>query len=63
MLKDRPVGRGCLWPMWAHDAQSNHEYCGCERARESSYCGKHRKMSIRDLALEPRQVFVPRKAA
>jgi hypothetical protein len=49
--------------MWAHDAEPNHEYCGCDRAHGSSYCAKHRKMSIRDLVLEPRQVFVPRKAA
>jgi len=63
MLQHRPAQRGCLWPMWAHDAEPNHKYCGCERVPGSSYCAKHRKLSIRDLQLEPRQVFVPRKAA
>ena len=63
MVEPRPR-KGCNWPMWPHGEKPNHEYCGEQRAQGSSYCAKHRAMSIRDFAEEPRQPFVPnRKAA
>ena len=62
-MNDRNVRKGCLWPMWAHDARPNHEYCGKHRTEDSSYCEAHRRLSIRDLEKEPRQTFVPRRRA
>ena len=55
--------KGCLWPMWSHGVRPTHEYCGDKRSHDSSYCEKHRKMSIRDYETEPRQQFVPYKYA
>ena len=62
MLSDRPK-RGCLWPMWQHGDIPDHHYCGETRADGSSYCEKHRQLSIRDFEEEPRQTSVPRKRA
>ncbi len=60
---DEPLRRGCLWPMWPHDARPTHEYCGVRRAPDSSYCAEHQRRSIRNLDEEPRQRFVPGKIA
>ncbi len=62
MLEFKPR-RGCLWPMWPHGSRPNHEYCGDRRALDSSYCDKHKLQSIRNMELEPRQPFVPRRKA
>ncbi len=62
MSDDQPR-RGCLWPMWPHDARPNHQYCGAQQSPESSYCAEHRRQSIRNLDEEPRQRFIPRKIA
>jgi len=55
--------RGCKWPMWPHASRPSHEYCGDHREEGSSYCDKHRTMSIRDLEKEPRRQFVPHRRA
>ena len=62
-MSDVKPRRGCLWPLWPHESRPTHEYCGAHRASEGPYCQHHRQMSIRNLETEPRQVFVPRKAA
>ena len=46
-----------------HGDIPDHHYCGETRADGSSYCEKHRQLSIRDFEEEPRQTFVPRKRA
>tara|TARA_B100000315_G_C14094720_1_gene370867 strand:+ start:220 stop:411 length:192 start_codon:yes stop_codon:yes gene_type:complete len=62
-MEDSRSRRGCLWPKWPHESRPTHEYCGEQRQPGSSYCVEHRTMSIRDFDLEPRQAFVPHKAA
>jgi hypothetical protein len=62
-MMDSYPKRGCLWPMWPHESRPTHQYCGRQRAMESSYCAEHRAMSIRDFEQEPRQPFVPHKVA
>ena len=62
-MSDAKPRRGCLWPMWPHESRPTHEYCGKHRADAGPYCQHHKRMSIRNLETEPRQVFVPRKAA
>ncbi|SVC20989.1 uncharacterized protein METZ01_LOCUS273843 [marine metagenome] len=62
MLKIKPR-RGCHWPMWPHGNHPTHEYCDEKRSQGSSYCAEHRAKSIRDLDIEPRQPFIPRRKA
>ena len=52
--------KGCYWPMWKHGDRPNHEYCGERREPGSSYCAKHRAMSIRDFADEPQGGLIGR---
>jgi hypothetical protein len=49
--------------LWPHESRPTHEYCSKQRSAGGPYCEHHRRMSIRNLETEPRQVFVPRKAA
>jgi hypothetical protein len=49
--------------MWPHESRPTHEYCGQHRLEGSSYCTEHKAASIRDFEVEPRQPFVPHKAA
>jgi len=49
--------------MWPHESRPTHEYCGEQRIEGSSYCTQHKAASIRDFEVEPRQPFVPHKAA
>ncbi|MDP6707292.1 MAG: hypothetical protein QF893_13180 [Alphaproteobacteria bacterium] len=49
--------------MWPHESRPTHEYCGKHRLEGSSYCTEHKAASIRDFEVEPRQPFVPHKAA
>lgn len=62
-MSDARTRRGCLWPMWPHESRPTHEYCGKQRTNSGPYCQHHKQMSIRNLETEPRQVFIPRKAA
>ncbi len=62
-MSDEQPRRGCLWPMWPHDARPTNEYCGDHRMAESSYCAEHRYLSIRNMDEEPRQRFIPGKIA
>lgn len=33
---------GCRWPLWPHDAEPDHRYCGATRTRPGgSYCAAH----------------------
>lgn len=59
MSKTPSDRRGCCWPMWPHDARPNHLYCGDARIDDSSYCAKHRALSVRNPELEPATPFVP----
>jgi hypothetical protein len=49
--------------MWPHGDHPSHEYCGEVRSDGSSYCEEHKAKSIRDLEIEPRQPFIPRRKA
>ena len=62
-MEDSRSRLGCLWPMWPHESRPTHEYCGQHRLEGSSYCTEHKAASIRDFEVEPRQPFVPHKAA
>lgn len=61
-MSDQLPRRGCLWPMWAHASRPTHEYCGRHRVESSSYCEKHRALSVRTIE-ERRRPFIPRKTA
>ncbi len=63
MMSETNTPRGCLWPMWSHEARPSHEYCGCTRLPGSSYCAEHFAKSIRSSEDEVRTPFIPHKKA
>ncbi len=34
-------GKGCRFPLWAHDAAPTHEFCSAPRVGLSAYCLRH----------------------
>lgn len=60
MLFEPSNRRGCCWPMWPHDSKPTHKFCGDPKTDGSSYCLKHKTMSVR-APDEESQPYIPYK--